>query len=106
MESKQQMIDELWEFFFAYDITLENAGVKLEPIQKYINQRRGFNEVRAIYSWVFTQLMKVSKQAKGFENFSEKLRVQAQVLETTEYTNYLNDLKEIKKLWQNRPWKE
>jgi hypothetical protein len=102
--NKSEMLEELWEFFLAFSTTLEDAKITYNKQEKYLMQRRGYNEISDIYKWVFTKFMKVVKEAHIWQKFPLEQRKYFRVLESPEYTRYIEQLKEISKLWRQRPW--
>jgi hypothetical protein len=83
--NKSEMLEELWEFFLAFSTTLEDAKITYNKQEKYLMQRRGYNEISDIYKWVFTKFMKVVKEAHIWQKFPLE---QTEVL--SEYLSHLS----------------
>lgn len=105
MQSKSEMLDELWEFFETFSVVLLAAKIDYDDVTDYTYARREFSSIRQVYTWVFTKFFKVVQVANRFHKLSRTVQVNMEVTRSIEYIDYTKQLKIIGEEWSKRPCK-
>lgn len=106
MLSKSEMLNEIWEFFETFSVVLLEAKIDYDDVENYTWHKREFNDVRNIYTWLFTKFFTIVSQTNKFYKLEIRVRANLEVTRSKEFVDHLKNLKAIKEQWDKRPCKE